>query len=110
MFVAESPQGLSWHRFHVHGLKHDVRRHVKGKFCECCLQWFHTRERVLTHLMASSERCKTFYLALTVPLEDEEYERLEAISLEDVRYLSKAGHHRSYAPFPPVRLRGPLVH
>ena len=64
--------------------------------------------RVLTHVMSSSDRCKTFDLAFTEPLGDEEYLGLEATSPEDVRYSSKTGHPPSYVPFPPVRLRGPL--
>ena len=93
--------------FQVHGIKHEVRRHVKGKFCECCLQWFHTRERVLTHVMQSSERCRAFYLAFTDHMGEEEYLGVEATSLDDVRFLMNTGHRRSYAPFPPVRLSGP---
>ena len=60
-YECKTPQAHSWHMYDRHGDRHYLRSKVHGTACECCMRDFHTRERVCTHVVASSKRCREFY-------------------------------------------------
>ncbi len=56
--VFKDGQRLQVHKMRVHGWTHQARRTVDTTFCPCCLKEFHTRTRVIAHIMAKSQVCR----------------------------------------------------
>ena len=113
--VCVVPHRLTHRHTHRHTQTHtqtqtDKQTHTHRQSpptCECCLQFFHSRERLLRHLMQSSNRCRQFYHSFVEPMEQQEYEDAEKKSLQNTRCLLAQGHRRTHAPTPPVRVCGP---
>ena len=99
---------MPWHRYSEHGLKHSIRKYVRGTTCEACLKDFWTRSRLFTHLTASSQKCNQFYCIVAFAMSDQELKEYEDEAEELTRYLRAKGRRRTYAEFPPVTVDGPL--
>ena len=108
-YEAKSIQSLNWHIFKEHGRKHELRHCIRGVTCECCLQFMHTRARLVTHSTQSSPRCRQFYYLEAHPVSQDILEQEEQDEVALTLRLYKAGRRRTYAPVPPVRVRGPLT-
>ena len=107
-YICATEKGMSWHRYHEHGLKHSLRNYIRGTTCEACLKYFRTRNRLFTHLSASSDKCNKFYGVTAFALTDEELQAQEEQAEELTRKLRSRGRRRTYAEFPPVLTDGPL--
>ena len=82
----------------------------QGTFCEACLQEFHIRNRLFTHLPNSSKRCRTFYSQYAFRLDDAELQAIEELAEKKTLQLRARGFRRTSAlGRPPFRLRGPLL-
>ena len=108
-YICESVQALSWHKYDKHGVQHEARKYITTTFCECCLTDFHSRSRILTHVIQSSARCRAFYSQVATRAPDEVTDKLDSKALELTRSLKRAGRRRAYANTPPERLCGPLT-
>ena len=96
---------LASHQNRVHALKNQLRLHVHGSSCLCCLWEFHTRERMLYHLK-SSPGCAAYALALA-PLSAESALALDFQSRAEQRGNLRAGLQPRQARVPAFRLLGP---
>ena len=107
-YECSTPQAYSWHMYDRHQQRHMLREYIHSTTCECCNRDFFQRERVCTHIISSSSKCREFYRLhgskvctdKLVKLEDEAYERTKS--------LMKKGRRRAYAAKPPERVYGPL--
>ena len=102
-------QGLSWHEYWVHGSKHPIRNLVTGTACYACMQKYHTRERLIRHLMATSSRCALTYFQDVQPLSPDRVRLLEEQSAKITKQLASQGKRREHTSLPIIRLEGPLV-
>ena len=100
--------GLSSHMFLAHGVKCPCRRHVSGTVCPCCLTEYHSRERLIRHLVPSQTTplnpCRAFVLGLP-PLPQDEFEMWE--SQKSAYNNVKKGLHPLFAHLPAFRVSGP---
>ena len=57
--------------FDKHEEKHSLRAKIRGLVCECCLQFWHIKERLVRHVLHTSPKCKQYYsnFAEVVPAE-----------------------------------------
>ena len=73
---------------------------------------FHTRERIVTHVTASSKRCNAYYCSdeWCDELSADVVAQLEKSAYENTVKLKAQGRRRTYANNePPKRLYGPLT-
>ena len=108
--VEKSLQQLNLHRFRKHGWLHPAHTLVDNVFCRICLTNFHTRTRLLEHIMYKGKKHRCF-LRLQKCGEVISYQRaleLNAIEAQNNLILYRAGHKRSYAAKPAHRIYGPL--
>jgi 5-methylcytosine-specific restriction endonuclease McrA len=68
--VFTSKQKLSLHVFKRHGISRSFRKMISTLHCVACIQYFHTSERVLCHVVEKSRRCRAYY-TLDMPELDE---------------------------------------
>jgi len=108
-FTCQSVTGMNWHMYDKHGQRQLDRHTVDTTHCMCCLQEFHTRERVMTHISASSKRCQVYYRMNAEPVHPEVLAKLDSEALTLTNELKKKGKRRTYAQQPPLRLDGPLT-
>ena len=108
-YSTDSIQALSWHEYTSHGLRHPMRDHIDGTVCIACLSDFHTRERVITHVTASSPRCRDVYLLVRPEVEPDKIVQLEVEAYQNTIKLLRSGRRRTFADIPPVRVDGPLL-
>ena len=104
-----SPQALSWHRYDRHSVRHSMRPFIHSNVCECCLRDFHSRERVFTHITASSKVCSRYYRENGSAVSSSVLERLEREAYNSTIKLKKQGRRRTHAREPPERMQGPLT-
>ena len=109
-YACPTIQGMSWHRFDVHGLKDPLRDMVLGVTCACCLRYYHSRERLVRHLAQTSSRCALFYFQSVGPQNPEAVKAEEDEAKVVSKRLAKAGKRRVHAEAPPHRVLGPLAH
>ena len=76
--------------------------------CPACLQFFHSRERVIRHVEEKSPRCRAVLLQTFVPLPAQVIAELDAIDAVESRSLRRQGRRRHYAESVTSRLLGPL--
>ena len=81
-FVCATSQGLAWHLFDVHDLKDPIRDLIDTTVCSCCMQEYHSRERLVRHISVTSPRCCLFYFRSFVPLARDVVEKLDTDALE----------------------------
>ena len=83
--------------------------HVCVCACERCLRDFHTRERICTHVSASSRMCRSFYAQHGSLVDGPKLEKLESEAYECTMRLMAQGRRRTFAADgPPIRTDGPL--
>ena len=102
-------QKCAVHAHREHGHTRLIRRRIQSTTCPCCLQDFHTRERVLNHLAEKSERCRAMVLATQPELAPEVVQALDQTEAIRLRAARRAGWRRSHAAVPAVRVAGPLT-
>eukprot|EP00973_Karenia_brevis_P016097 2201074-Karenia_brevis.AAC.1 len=93
----------------AHAWLHPAHYHAPSSVCMCCLLDFHTRNRLLQHLMYKSSVCLHNLLLRGPLLTELEVRTLNAAHLQDEADLRRAGFRRSKAKAPVVRLEGPLL-
>jgi hypothetical protein len=108
-FSCGSIQGLSWHLFNEHGVRHELRHCVRTTHCLCCLQEFFTRERIVRHITRSSPRCKMWYYQEAEPIDPALLKSMDDEAYKLTCSLAKKGKRREYAASPADRLSGPLT-
>ena len=105
---SKTPQAHNWHMYNMHGVRHHLRNRVGSTTCECCMRDFHTRERICTHITASSKKCFKYYTDHVVDIDSNVIKKLENEAYEKTIALLKSGRRRAYAEHPPSRADGPL--
>ena len=100
---------LSSHMFSKHGIKNNIRKHISGTVCICCMKDFHTRKKIVHHVSFRSPKCKTYWLSRD-PIPQEDYCRLESESTSLVKHLNHIGRSALYSDSRPCRITGPLQH
>ena len=109
-YECKSVQALNWHMYDKHDLKHEIWHCVSGVVCECCLQCFHTRERLVRHIIATSVRCKRFYYETAEPADPELVKREEAEAYKLTRKNRGIGRRSTNASGKPaILVSGPLT-
>ena len=109
-YECKSVQALNWHKYDKHDLKHEIRHCVSGVVCECCLQCFHTRERLVRHIIATSVRCKRFYYETAEPADPAVVKREEAEAYRLTKKNKGVGRRSTNASGKPVFVVfGPLT-
>ena len=93
------------HRAKVHGARHPARALASGTACNGCCMEFHSRPRLLRHLMYSVSACLDAYASFFVPCDDT-LEAAEQIGLAKSRALRRAGDYDRVAKLPAVRVHG----
>ena len=110
-FVANTNQHLKIHMFLKHGVIHPAHLYIDDVICPVCLTYFHSRHRVLRHLMYRGKKRS----CLDTLMEHEPvllYEEARALMAENAKVANsniKAGHHRTYARLPAFRVSCPLL-
>ena len=107
-YVGKTKQAMNWHRYEKHSIKHAVRRYLHDTVCECCMRDFMSRERIFTHVSASSPKCNMFYRRVGSELCNDRYEKLESGSYENTMRLMRQDRRRTCADQPHARVYGPL--
>ena len=70
---------------------------------------FWTRERIVTHVVQSSAKCRSFYRLCSCRMTGGKLKELEDEALTATKDLSATGRRRTHAALPVVRVPGPLV-
>eukprot|EP00969_Alexandrium_andersonii_P271043 11979476-Alexandrium_andersonii.AAC.1 len=65
-YTCASRQQLATRALIVHGVRRQCRDCIDSEHCLVCVQHFHTRVRVITHLEARAQKCRTV-VARTMP-------------------------------------------
>ena len=106
----DSPQALSVHLFSVHSIGRPFRQLVDHRtHCMQCMNDFHTRPRVIQHLMQGSERCAYLYRTTMPVLTPRAVAALDKIDAEDAGKLKRRGHTRVHMDTRMSRIPGPLT-
>ena len=102
------------HRAKVRGARHPARALAFGSVCSACCMEFHTRPRLLRHLMYSVPSCLAAYASFFTPCDDATVDAAELADRVESRALRNAGEHDRVARMPAVRVHGcslpPSVH
>ena len=107
-YVGKSINAIVWHKYDKHGIKHDLRQCIVGETCCACLQLFHTRERLVRHIINSSPKCKSFYRDITENAPPEIIELEEEEASRNSAQLKREGFRSTKSKLPPIRAFGPL--
>ena len=96
---------LASHRNRKHNIKNPIRRHIRSHVCVCCMQIFHSRERMVYHAGASM-KCRQYLLSLApLPVEEaDDLDKQEAATQTENRragFLDRKAHAAAF------RLQGP---
>ena len=94
------------HRARVHGARHLARAPAFGSMCSGCCMEFHTRPRLLWHLMYSVSSCLAAYASFFTPCDDATVEAAELSDRVKSRALRKAWGYDRVARIPAVRVHG----
>ena len=108
-YVANSPQSYSWHLYDKHQVRSEIRKYIHSTICQCCLRYFRTRERIVTHIQASSPKCYDWYRQCGTSVPEKVLETLENEAYELTMALQRQGRRRTFGEFPPERTFGPLT-
>jgi len=107
-YTCHSINALNFHYFDKHGMKHPIRRKVSDTcICCCCLGYYHTRPRLINHLLQSSFKCKMYYGYHVEPLDEVKYYALESRHVAEVRKLAAQGCRPNHSTKRPDRVDGP---
>ena len=105
--MADTKQQLAVHTFKKHGQGREMRAFITGSVCECCLRQFHTRERLLCHVVEKAARCVKAYKTFGSRADQEIIDEEEASAKIGVKGLTKEGLRRHIAKYPVIRAEGP---
>ena len=94
------------HQARVHGARHPARALAFGTACSGCCAEFHTRPRLLWHLMYSVPACLAAYASFFDPCDDATVDVAEQSDRAESRALRKAGEYDRVAKMPAVRIHG----
>lgn len=102
-------QQLAVHVFVKHGVKRAIRQKVDTLSCASCLQFFHTRGRIIAHIVEKSSRCRIYYNQCLPTLDENVVELLDQQFTQQAATFKKKGLRRHHAELPAVRTLGPLT-
>ena len=88
------------HRARVHGVRHPARALAFGTTCNGCCMEFHSRPRLLWHLVYSVSACLDSYAAFFSPCDDATVDAAEVADRLESRALRKAGEYDRVALIP----------
>ena len=94
------------HRARVLGDRHPARALASGSMCSGCRMEFHTRPRLLWHLMCSVSSCLGAYASFLAPCDDATVAAAEHSDRVESRALHRAGEYDRVARLPAVRVHG----
>ena len=97
------------HRMRVHGWLHEARRMLNTTHCTCCLKEFHSRTRVLAHVMAKSAVCRLNLALRPCRLTEAEAAALDHEARIEDRRDKTSGWRRGTAHQACVQLLGPQL-
>ena len=108
--IEPSLQQLQVHRLRKHGWLHPAHMLVNNTYCRIGLTEFHTRTRLLEHIMYKGKmhRCLCRLQKCGEVITYNEALALNAIEAKNNLVLYHSGHKRSYAAKPAHRVCGPL--
>ena len=110
-------RALGLHRYRAHGIRAEARCYVDGTACPVCVREFHTRTRLVAHLIRDGPRaarnrgetegggCLPQLRLLQAPLDPEQVGQLDGAEQERRR---SAGRYDRLAHLPAHRLPGPV--
>ena len=102
-------QSCSVHMWKVHNHSHVIKQYGHATHCAVCMVEFHSRPRIINHLLYRSHICR-YNLLLGPPLISPcALKQLELDAAQCVRAARAAGLHRHKAVLPAFRLQGPLI-
>ena len=109
--IAALPSLYCWRMAHpsgegIHGARHPTRAAAFGSTCSSCCVEFHTRPRLLWHLMYSVPACLAAYAFFFDPRYDATVDVAEQSDRAESRALRKAGDYDRVAKMPAVRIHG----
>ena len=90
----------------MHGARHPARALAFGTTCNGCCMEFHSRPRLLWHLMRSVSACLDAYVAFCSPCDDAMVDAAEVTDKMESRVLRKAGDYDRVALIPAFRVQG----
>ena len=93
-------------RARVHGARHPARALAFGSMCSGCCMEFHTRPRLLWHLMYSVSSCLGAYVSFFAPCDDATVVAAEHSDRVESRALRRAVEYDRVARLPAVRVHG----
>ena len=108
-YTCSSRQKLATHAFSVHGVRRRTRDLVDTTHCPVCMQLFHTRVRVVTHLEEKSDKCRSVVMATFNRLPNDVVAELDRKDAKDARERARKGQRPHHADAPAGRLEGPLT-
>ena len=108
--IESTYQQLQLHRFRKHGWLHPAHMLINNTYCRICLTEFHTRTRLLEHIMYKGKRhrCLCRLQKCGEVITHGEALELNSIEAKNNLALYHSGHKRSYAAKPAHRVCGPL--
>ena len=108
--IQSSRQQLQLHMFSKHNWLHPAHLLVCDTHCSICLTQFHTRSRLLEHLMYKGARFRCF-LTLSSAGPSITYEHARILNQQEAisnKAFAHKGLRKSYAAKPAHRIPGPL--
>ena len=96
----------AWRTAGVHGARHPARALAFGLMCSGCCMAFHTRPRLLWHLMYSVSACLDAYASFFTTCDDATVDAAEQFDRVESRALRRAGDYVRVAKMPAVRVHG----
>ena len=93
-----SRSAITGHVTKMHGYRNPLKRHIYGTICLCCFTQFHTRRKLVHHVMyqKTSVKCQDFWKA-SPQLEDKEFQKLEQECCELSKQCARAGKNPLYS-------------
>ncbi|CAE8665862.1 unnamed protein product [Polarella glacialis] len=105
----ESLQKVSVHLYKIHHVKSEARKFAAGSSCMCCLKQYHTRPRLIQHLLCRQTGCLQMMRASMQPLSEEDAEQLDKEDREVINRDKQRGQRSREHRLPFVQLHGPMI-
>ena len=97
------------HKLKTHNIKNSLRNYVNCAWCPVCLKLFHSRVRVLHHVITRSKKCGDYLIKHFPTLPANIVEQLDAADAEEQRKLRNQGLHRRKSFKPVIQMYGPKL-
>ena len=107
--VLATPGAWRTHRAREHGYRHPARSFALGTVCNGCCVEFHSRPRLVWHMMHSKPACLAANAAFFAPGPEALVDELEATDRAAARALRRSGEYDRVAAIPHVRVPGCLL-